>query len=104
MAKAYREGWKTGLANVGDCGLFELRNALRSGDIWLADSRRYREITTALVPIEAVARSARLTVPLDADEWLDTRSKVLENTMLQIASAIRLALSQVDQSSTANFK
>ena len=67
--------------------LFELRNALRSGDIWLADSRRYREITTALVPIEVVSRSARLTVPLDADEWLDARSQVLESSMLQIAAA-----------------
>jgi TnpA family transposase len=67
--------------------LFELRNALRSGDIWLSDSRRYREITTALVPMEAVSVSARLTVPLDAGEWLGARSQVLENSMLQIAAA-----------------
>nr|WP_321446551.1 Tn3 family transposase [uncultured Cohaesibacter sp.] len=65
---------------------FELHNALQSGDIWLAYSRRYLEITTALVPIEAVSSSARLAVPLDADEWLDTRSQALENSMLQIAT------------------
>ncbi|RAX37839.1 Tn3 family transposase [Rhizobium tropici] len=78
--KPDRQIWEIGI-------LFELRNALRSGDIWLADSRRYREISTALVPIETVSETARLVVPLEADDWLHRRSQVLKHGMAQIEGA-----------------
>ncbi|QFI69856.1 hypothetical protein [Sinorhizobium alkalisoli] len=78
--KPDRLAWEIGL-------LFELRNALRSGDIWLADSRRYREISTALVPIETVSETARLAVPLEADDWLRHRSHILKRGMAQISCA-----------------
>lgn len=39
------------------------------------------------MPIDEVSKSARLTVPFDADEWLNARSQALENSMLQIAAA-----------------
>ena len=54
--------------------LFELRNALKAGDVWLADSQRYGEVETALVPAAAVS-SARLAVPMDGRLWLDARPK-----------------------------
>ncbi|KOF12633.1 hypothetical protein AC244_33460 [Ensifer adhaerens] len=71
----------------GKSVLFELRNALRAGDIWLADSRRYREISTALVPIETVFETARLAVPLEAEDWLRHRTHTLKRNMAQISGA-----------------
>ena len=44
-----------------------LRDAFRSGDIWLAHSRRYGDLKQALVPIEAARATPRLTVPFDPE-------------------------------------
>ena len=44
--------------------LFHLRDAFRSGDIWLRHSRRYADLKRALVPAEIVATTATLAVPL----------------------------------------
>jgi hypothetical protein len=44
--------------------LFHLREAFRSGDIWMAQSRRYVDLKQALVPAEAAHATPRLTVPL----------------------------------------
>ncbi len=45
--------------------LFQLREAFRSGDIWLAHSRRNADLKQALVPIEAAKASPRLTIPFE---------------------------------------
>ena len=45
--------------------LFSLRAALRSGDVWLAHSRRHREPERELVPVAAVRDAPRLAVPLN---------------------------------------
>ena len=50
--------------------LFHMRDAFRSGDIWLAHSRRYGDVKRALVPIEAAHATARLAVPFEPREWL----------------------------------
>ena len=50
--------------------LFELRNGLRSGDLWTDESRRYRSIETALIPAQAARSCPRLAVPLDVETWL----------------------------------
>ena len=50
--------------------LFHLRDAFRSGDIWLAHSRRYANLKQALVPIEAAKATPRLTVPFEPEVWL----------------------------------
>ncbi len=50
--------------------LFHRRDAFRSGDVWLAHSRRYGDVKRALVPIEAAHATARLAVPFEAREWL----------------------------------
>jgi len=50
--------------------LFHLRDAFRSGDVWLARSRRYGDLKHALVPAQAVAESGRLAVRLRPEEWL----------------------------------
>jgi hypothetical protein len=54
-----------------------LRDAFRSGDIWLAHSRRYGDLKQALVPIEAAKVTPRLTVPFDPEEWLKPRTRMI---------------------------
>lgn len=67
--------------------LFELRNALKAGDVWLADSQRYGEVETALVPTAAVS-SARLAVPMDGRLWLDARAKAIGAKLASVARVI----------------
>ena len=43
--------------------LFHLRDAFRSGDVWLSHSKRYGDLKQILVPAQAVTASARLMVP-----------------------------------------
>ena len=50
--------------------LFHIRDAFRSGDIWLAGSRRYGDLKQLLVPPQAIEQTARLAVPLRPGEWL----------------------------------
>jgi len=69
--KPDRQAWEIGL-------LFEIRNALRSGDLWLAESRSYQEVAPALLPMAAIEKNVHLAVPLDADDWLQGRSKILD--------------------------
>ena len=45
--------------------LFHLRDALRSGDVWLSYSRRYADLKQALVPIEAARTTPQLAVPFE---------------------------------------
>ena len=47
--------------------LFQIREAFRSGDLWLRHSRRYADLKQALVPIEAARTSPRLTMPLEPE-------------------------------------
>ena len=75
-----RQLWETAV-------LFELRNALRAGDIWLVDSRHYREVEAALVPMAAVRECARLAVPLDADDWLQRRTTTLAQRLQSVGTA-----------------
>lgn len=44
--------------------LFHLRDAFRSGDVWLAHSRRYADLKQALVPIAEARATPRLTCAL----------------------------------------
>ena len=64
-----------------------LRNALKAGDVWLANSQRYAEVETALVPA-AVVSSARLAVPLDGRLWLAARAEALGRKLDGVARAI----------------
>ena len=53
--------------------MFHLRDAFRSGDIWLADSRRDGDMKRILVPARVAKDSLRLAVPLDPKDWLSDR-------------------------------
>ena len=69
--------------------LFHLRDALRSGDLWLPRSRRHADPTRALVPIPVSAPEAGLAVPSDACEWFaDRRSRMAEG-LGRLAQAAR---------------
>ncbi|KPX79158.1 transposase [Pseudomonas meliae] len=45
--------------------MFHLRDAFRSGDIWLDHSRRYGDLKQVLVPLVTAQTNTRLAVPLD---------------------------------------
>lgn len=69
--------------------LFQIREAIRARDIWLAHSRRYADLKQALVPIEAAKASPRLTMPLDPELWLSNRKARLHDGMERLAQAAR---------------
>lgn len=70
--------------------LFHLRDAFRSGDVWLARSRRYGDLKQVLVPAQAVAESSRLAVPLRPDEWLAERQVHLDIRLRELGRAARM--------------
>jgi TnpA family transposase len=69
--------------------LFQIREAFRSGDMWLRHSRRYADLKQALVPIEAARASPRLTMPLEPEIWLADRKARLQESLEKLAKAAR---------------
>ena len=69
--------------------LFHIRDAFRSGDIWLAGSRRYGDIKQLLVPPQAIEQTARLAVPLRPGEWLAERRARLDTRLKEFGRAAR---------------
>ncbi|NJO36362.1 MAG: Tn3 family transposase [Rhizobiales bacterium] len=69
--------------------LFHLRDAFRSGDIWLAQSRRYGDLKDALVPIATAQATARLIVPFDPAEWIADRQVRMADALERLAHAAR---------------
>ena len=67
--------------------LFHMRESFRSGDVWLAHSRRYGDVKRALVPIEAAHATARLAVPFEPREWLAERKARLVEDLDRLAGA-----------------
>ena len=68
--------------------LFHLRDAFRSGDVWLTHSRRHADMKHALVPIES-ARTMGLLMPLDPETWIADRRHRLEDGLKRLATAAR---------------
>lgn len=69
--------------------LFHVRNAFRSDDIWLKSSRRYADLKQALVPTDAVANTARISVPLRPEDWLADRRDRLSAGLKRLGQAAR---------------
>ena len=68
------------------CALTELKNSLRSGDIWVQGSRQFRDFDEYLVPAEKfatlkLAGALPLAVATDCDQYLDARLKLLESQL-----------------------
>jgi TnpA family transposase len=76
------------------CALSELKNALRSGDIWVQGSRQFKDFEDYLVPPAKFAslkqdNTLPLAVATDCDQYLQERLALLET---QLATANRMAL------------
>lgn len=69
--------------------LFHLRDAFRSGDIWLAHSQRYADLKQVLVPVEAAKSVPRMVVPFDPDVWIRDRKARLAEGLKRLAKAAR---------------
>lgn len=65
-----------------------LRDALRSGDVWLTHSKRFVDMKQALVPIET-ARGMGLAMPLEPEVWIVDRKRRLADGLSRLAAAIR---------------
>jgi len=75
------------------CALSELKNALRSGDVWVQGSRQFKDFEDYLVPAGKfaamkLASQLPLAVATDCDQYLLKRLSLLEH---QLATVNRLA-------------
>jgi TnpA family transposase len=75
------------------CVLSELKNALRSGDIWVQGSRQFKDFEDYLLPPPRFAaqceqRELGLAVETDCERYLDARLALLQD---QLATVERLA-------------
>ncbi|SDG03014.1 Transposase and inactivated derivatives, TnpA family [Celeribacter baekdonensis] len=84
------------MQEAGDQKLWEvaelshLRNAFRSGDIWLAQSRRHGDLKEAPVPIAAVQAMPKLTAPFNpAVDWLEDRKACMSTGLDRLAKAAK---------------
>ncbi len=76
------------------CALSELKNALRSGDIWVRGSRQFKNFNEYLLPADKFAslkQADHLALPIetDCDKYLGERKALLEE---QLHTVNRLAL------------
>ena len=69
--------------------LFHLRDAFRSGDIWLNHSRRYADMKRALVPIEAARATPQFVVPLEPEAWAADRRQRMDDGLARLSKAVR---------------
>ena len=75
------------------CALSELKNALRSGDVWVQGSRQFKDFDEYLVPPEKfasmkLASELPLAVATDCEQYLHDRLLLLEE---QLATVNRMA-------------
>lgn len=69
--------------------LFHLRDAFRSGDIWLAQSRRYADLKQNLVSVATARATPRLAVPFDPVEWITDRKERIAHGLERLARAAK---------------
>ena len=69
--------------------LFHLREAFRSGDIWLAHSRRFGDLKEALVPAEVARATPRLAMPFEPEAWLADRKMRMSDALRRLARAAK---------------
>ncbi|BCL05709.1 DDE transposase (plasmid) [Escherichia coli] len=75
------------------CALSELKNSLRSGDIWVQGSRQFKDFEDYLLPAEKFAALKReqalpLAINPNSDQYLEERLQLLDE---QLATVTRLA-------------
>ena len=72
----------------------ELKNALRSGDMWVLGSRQFRDFEDYLLPREEIRQQSsqgwlELTVPSDSRRYLDERLAALRGSLAQTDALAR---------------
>jgi len=83
LKDAERQTWETAV-------LFSIRDAFRSGDIWLPVSQRYAKPTTDLMPVGDIDLSSSLAVPIDPAQWIEERKSLLSAAFRAASEAARL--------------
>jgi TnpA family transposase len=73
------------------CALSELKNSLRSGDIWVEGSRQFKDFDAYLLPTKSFAALKTqidfpLSVPIDCAEYLDQRLALLAEQLEKVNS------------------
>lgn len=69
--------------------LFHLRESFRSGDVWLAHSRRFGDLKAALVPAEVARATPKLAMPFEPDPWLADRKARMSDALRRLARAAK---------------
>ena len=69
--------------------LFHLRESFRSGDVWLAHSRRFGDLKEALVPVEVARATPRLAMPFEPESWLSDRKARMSDALRRLARAAK---------------
>ncbi|WP_372399932.1 Tn3 family transposase [Azospirillum sp. HJ39] len=93
-----RRGWRPAVMKEGKidgqayelCLFAELRDRIRAGDVWVADSRQYRAVEDQLIPhpLFAAMKEAGplpVAVPMECDAYLDQRRALLNERLAVIA-------------------
>ena len=88
--------WQRHLGGEDDRGrlwevavLFHLREAFRSGDVWLAHSRRFGDLKEALIPAEVARATPKLAMPFEPDTWLADRKARMSDALRRLARAAK---------------
>jgi TnpA family transposase len=75
------------------CVLSELRDRLRSGDVWVRGSREYRDFETYLIPAETFEKMQEAPLPLSVDTdlaaYLGERAQSQQAKMDEVAEKAR---------------
>src|SRR5262249_52359872 len=76
------------------CTLSELRNGLRSGDIWVEGSHQYKPFEAYLLPTTdwqalCATGSPPVAVPLEAATYLGARSVVLHEQLTRVGQLVK---------------
>jgi hypothetical protein len=69
--------------------MFHLREAFRSGDAWLAHSRRFGDLKEALVPAEVARAMPKLAMPFEPEVWLTDRKARMSDALRRLARAAK---------------
>ncbi|REC40944.1 Tn3 family transposase [Chryseobacterium sp. 5_R23647] len=75
------------------CIFSELKNHLRSGDLWVQGSRQYKDFEDYLIPLDRFTEMRNqnqfpLDVTLDVEEFLSERMELLSNKMQIVSNLI----------------
>lgn len=76
------------------CALAELRNHLRSGDIWVTGSRQFKDFDEYLLPTDTwmkmkVTGKLPLSVDTNVEQYLEDRIRKVETELLTVSELIR---------------